>query len=204
MNSNNWEDTWRKQEAPHEPVRDIEKLTAKFETQRRRQARALFRRDVIEASAGVFVAILFGHKGWQMGGKGWPIAITVAIALVLAGFFVRERFRARKQRLGPDAPILEKLQADIAELRHQKRLLLNIAYWYLAPIFLSMAIFGVTLAKYAPTPKSRDPVFLTVYWTFVALLNWGIWAINRRAVRKKINPRIEELEKLRMKILTNP
>jgi hypothetical protein len=30
---------------------------------------------------------------------------------------------------------------------------------------------------------------------------WGVWALNRRAVRRQIEPRLEELEKLRQSLL---
>jgi hypothetical protein len=34
------------------------------------------------------------------------------------------------------------------------------------------------------------------YFLFVALLMWGAWKLNRKAVQKRIDPRLAELEKL--------
>jgi hypothetical protein len=201
MSLSDWEMIWKRQEPPVGAAADVEILKETFEAKHRKLSRTLLVRDAMEASAGIFVALVFARIGWHMGRKGWPIAITVLLALGVVGFFIRERLRARRLKVGTDAPILTKLQADIDELRHQRRLLLNIAYWYLAPILLGMIIFGRTLARNAPTPLSNDPIFLTVYWTFVALLNVAVWAMNRRAVRKRIDPRIEELEKLQREIL---
>ena len=35
-----------------------------------------------------------------------------------------------------------------------------------------------------------------------ALVSWGVWALNRRAVRKQIEPRLRELEDLRQALLS--
>ena len=201
MNWNDYEAAWKRQEPPVGAGADLATLRQTFETKRRKMAGTLFVRDILEASAGVFVAVSLARKGWLMGKAGWPVALSVALILGVTFFFIWERIRTHRARLGPDAPLLTKLEADIAELRHQRRLLLNVATWYLAPILASMAIFAVTLSVQAPTPLSRDPFFLTAYWVSVGLLYWGIWALNRRAVRKKIEPRLEELEKLHRDVL---
>jgi hypothetical protein len=203
MSLSDWETIWKRQNPPVGAAADIDVLKKTFEARHRKMSRTLLVRDLTEASAGIFVAFVFGRVGWRMGRNGWPITITVLLALGVVGFFIKERLRARRLKVGPDAPILTKLQADLDELRHQRRLLLNIAYWYLAPILLSMVIFGWTLARNSATPLSNDPVFLSIYWTLVAFLNVAVWVMNRRAVQKRINPRIDELEKLQREILSN-
>jgi len=54
-----------------------------------------------------------------------------ACILWVTGFFVRERFRAPAAARGSEAQMLAKLEAEIAELRHQRRLLLSLWKWYL-------------------------------------------------------------------------
>jgi hypothetical protein len=53
----------------------------------------------------------------------------------VAGVFVRERVRARLSHLGPDVLLLAKVEADIAEPRHQRELLCKMRTWYLGPVF---------------------------------------------------------------------
>jgi hypothetical protein len=201
MNWNDYEAVWKRQELPVGAAADLATLKQTFEVKRRKQAGTLFARDIVEASAGFIASGFFAYKGWLMGKAAWPIAVAVALILGVSVFFIRERLRARRTRLGVDAPLLAKLDADIAELRHQRRLLLNVATWYLAPLLAAMVIVAATISIHAPTPLSGDRLFQVCYWVFVAFLYWGVWALNHRAVRKQIEPRLEELEKLHRDLL---
>ena len=211
MNWNNWEMIWRRQEPPIGATADLAMLRETFETKRRKLARGLFARDLLEAAAGLLVAGVFSDMGWHMKSNGWPIAVAVVLVLGVTGFFVRERLRARRQRLGPDAPLLAKLEAEIAELRHQRRLLWNVWPWYLGPIVAAWTIVGVTAvaAAFAQTnvvgrEMLKHPLVLGFLGGYVLLclgLFWGVWKLNRRAVRTQIDPRLEELEKLQRDLL---
>ena len=58
----NWDDlkmAWSSQDLPAGPGADLATLQRSFETKRRKLARGLFRRDVVEAVAGVLVAGVF-------------------------------------------------------------------------------------------------------------------------------------------------
>jgi hypothetical protein len=203
MNWNDYEAVWKRQELPVGPDADLASLRETFETKRRKMAATLFLRDVIEASAGVVVSIALAFIWWQQKKVGWPIALAIVLTLGVTGFFIKERIRAHRNRLGPDASMLAKLEADIAELVHQRRLLMNVWKWYLAPITAAIVIVGVTISlNRPPWDLSRDPVFLGCFHGFLALFLWGVWALNRRVVRKQIDPRLAELEKLRRDILT--
>jgi hypothetical protein len=203
MNWNDLKTAWSSQDLPAGPGADLASLQSSFETKRRKLARALFRRDIVEASAGLFVAGVFAHTGWKMGWAGWPIALAVILMLGLTGFFIRERLRARRQRLGADAPLLAKLEADIAELRHQRRLLLNVGKWYLAPCFVAAAVFAGTAIVHAPVVLSAKLLTSAIMLVVLALTYWGVWSLNRRAVWKQIEPRLRELEDLHQSLLNS-
>jgi dolichyl-phosphate-mannose--protein O-mannosyl transferase len=123
--------------------------------------------------------------------------VAVVLILAVTGFFIAERIRSHKKRLGSEASVLAKVEAGIAELRRQRHLLLNVAIWYIAPLFMAWAIVFVISIVNAPAHKQNHPLFLVCYAVLaVPLMTWGVWALNRRAVRKKIEPRLEELERL--------
>ena len=195
MNWNDYESAWKRQEPPVEVKADLPALRQTLEAKRRKLARTLFWRDAREAVAGLFVSAIFATRAWHLGKAGWPIALAVALILSLSAFFIWERFRARKSRVRPEAPVLAKLDSDIAELRHQRHLLLNVALWYLAPCIAAIILVRVSTVK--------NPFAHPNYWVFLGILSWGIWALNRRAVRKVIEPRITELEKLRTDFLAS-
>jgi hypothetical protein len=92
--------------------------------------------------------------------------------------------------------VLAKIDADLAELRRQRHLLLDVALWYLAPIGVAIALVLTALIAKVP-PENRDPVFIAGMAAFQAAVLGFAWVINRRAVRRQIEPRLAELEKLR-------
>jgi hypothetical protein len=202
MNWNDLKTIWSSQDLSAGPGADLATLQRSFETKRRKLARGLFRRDLVEAVAGVLVAGVFAYTGWQMGRAGWPIALAVVLMLGLTGFFVQQRVRAHRQRLGSDAPLLAKLEADLAELRHQRCLLLNVGKWYLAPCIAAAAIVACTALVHAPIPLAPKLLAGGIMLLLLALTYWSVWALNRRAVRSQIDPRLEELEELYQSLIS--
>ena len=213
MNWNDYEAVWKRQELPVGSAADLAGLRATFETKRRKLAATLIFRDFLEAGAGLLVAGVFAFVWWQIGPPAWPMAFAIALILGVSGFFVRERFRARRQRAGAEASLVAKVEADIAELQHQRHLLRTVWKWYLAPCAGAIAIVAATLVRILIL--KAPPGFLTAFWEHPAALAWiifyfavvlpvffwGAWALNRRAVRTGIDPRLEELEKLRGDLL---
>ena len=215
MNWNDYEAVWQRQELPVGAGADLATLKQTFETKRRKLAATLYARDLLEAGAGFLVVTFFAWFWWHVGSVAWPVVFAIALILGVSGFFVRERFRTRRLRLGTEAPLLAKVEADIAELRHQRQLLLNIWWWYLAPCAGAIVIIAATVARILIF--KAPPGFLPALWEHPATLAWiifyfavvlplcfwGAWAINRRAVRKQIEPRLEELEKLHRDLLSS-
>ena len=214
MNWNDYEAVWKRQELPVGVAADLSELRATFETKRRKLAAILLARDLLEAGAGLFVAGVFAFFWTRMGAAGWPMAFAIALVLGVSGFFVRERIRARRVRAGVAASLLAKVEADIAELQHQRRLLLSVWAWYLGPlagaiIIVVATVVRILISKAPPgflAALRESPVVLAWIILYFAVILpvcfWGVWALNRRAVRKGIEPRLEELAKLQRDLLT--
>lgn len=210
MNFNDYEALWKRQELPVGKIAPIDSLKHTFEAKRRKQAATLFIRDLLEGVTGLFVSGTFAYVWWHIGRKGWPLVFAIALILGVSGVFARERFRAHRIRLGAEAPLLAKVEADIAELRRQRRLLLHVWFWYLTPIAAAMVAVFFTVARLLPpdfiVALRKSPAALAWILGYFALIVplcfWGVIAINRRAVRKQIEPRLDELEKLRADLLS--
>jgi hypothetical protein len=203
MNWNDLEIIWRKQELPRGVDADVATLEQTFEAKSRKLAVALMMTDVSEASAGVLGSVAFGFIWWQQKKVGWPIAFAILLILGVTAVFIRERLRTRRNRAEPGTTLLVKLDADIAELRRRRRLVLSMWRWYLAPIAGAIIIVGATISMNRPPwDIARDPYFLAGFALFFAGTLWFAWVINRRAVQKQIEPRLAELEKLRENILS--
>ena len=203
MNWSDYEAAWRRQELPVGIGADLSTLRATFEAKSRTMYGALLVRDLAESGAGLVVVGAYVFFWWQLKAAGWPMAIAIALILGVSGFFVRERLRARRMRLGADAPLLAKVEADIAELRHQRRLLRTVWAWYLAPCAVAIAIQVAVIIHRLPSwDPLREPAIFLAFFAFFALVFWFAWHINRRALRKRIQPRLAELEKLRDDLLS--
>lgn len=202
MNWNDWEMIWKRQELPRGADADLTTLRETFDAKSRKLAKGLLARDILEASAGVFVAGALALIWWKQGREGWPIGVSIILVLGVSGVFLRERLRAHRSQVGPDAPMLARLEAEIAELQHQRRLFLRMWQWYLAPVGAAIVILCLTIARSRPTwDVSRDPLFLGGFFAFYGALFWVVWLANRRSVRRRLDPRIVELEKLRADLL---
>lgn len=202
MNWNDYEAVWKRQPLPVGAEADLSQLHATFETKRRKMAATLMVRDLAEAVAGLLVATVLGFTWWKLGPSVWPLGLCIGLVLGVSGFFIRERFRARQLRLGDEAPLLARIEADLAELRHQHQLLRSIWRWYLGPIFACVLIGHLTLHFQIPEPQ-RDPVISAGFVGFYTLCLWFVWWINRRAVRQRLEPRLAELEKLHRDLLAS-
>jgi hypothetical protein len=216
MNWNEWEFIWKRQAPPVGAAADVAELAATFEARRQKMERALLVRDVSEASAGVLVCVFLAYFWRRMGPDGWPMGLAIALTLGVTTFFCLERIRAHRRRLGPEAPIIARIARQLAELRRQRRLLYNITLWYLAPLGASWALVVIAAlrvgARHAPPGYFLDlmkspatAAFIIGYFVIIVpLCFWGAWFMNRRAVIKQIDPRIEELEKLQRELTPPP
>lgn len=197
MKFSDYEAAWKRQPLPRGADADLGELKQTFETKRRKMAAALLLRDWLEILACGIVVVAYVAFWRQAGADGWPMGFAILMILIVAGLFIRERLRSRRNRLGADAPLLAKIAADLDELRYQRRLVLRVWLWYIAPCAIAMLIHATVIVRQAPEwSPVRHPISLLAIVFVIGALCWFVWTINRRAVRLHIEPRIAELEKL--------
>jgi hypothetical protein len=194
MNWSDCESAWKRQPvAPASPA-EIRSLESGFETKRRQMASARLLRSVIEVSMGPIVCIGIAGMWWFTGRGGWP---TIAAILLIHGGFGAFWFacrRSRAQEASADAPLLVKVDSDIARLQRERRRLLT----------MRSSVYGTVIAAALLIPfvlwlahdRSRDSfaVAFSIYYSATLVIGW---LLNRREVRTRIDPRLDELEKLR-------
>jgi hypothetical protein len=190
----NWADcetAWKRQQVPEASAAEVASLEAGFETERRKMARVRLVRCIVEGSMGPVVCIGIGLAWWITGKGGWPT--LAAIGLILGGFAaVWLLGRRRSAQPGPGAPLLDKVEADISDMQAQRRRLLTMRTWHFGPVYAT-----VLLVPFVWVLKSRVtsfPVAFAIYYAALMLLSW---AHNRIEVRRRIDPRLDDLEKLR-------
>jgi type II secretory pathway component PulM len=211
MNWNDYETLWKRQELPLGAKADLSAIRRTFEEKRLRLERGLSLWHAVEGWGSVLIALVYAYSWWRLGRDAWPMGFSIALTLGVSAVFMRERIVARRFQIGSEAPLLSRTEAYLGRLRHQRRVLLNIGTWYFVPLLLG----GVLAARTAHGILSRrdPPGFTAAVWADPAARAWFIvlvgvtaaatvlaWASIRRDVGKRLDPRIEELEKLRREI----
>jgi MFS family permease len=196
----NWDELsgiWRGQPEDRSRGTDLPALEVAFASRQRQFARQLFWRDVREAATAALMAFVFGYLGWRMGPAGWPMVVAVVLLLGVGGFFVWERRRARQASVGAEAPLSARVEAEIAEQEHQRRLLLTVGWWYLAPTMAAATLLALSVLVHAPIPWAARLLAGGLMAAVIAPVAWWVHALNRRVVRDSIEPHLQELETLR-------
>lgn len=203
MKWSDYEAAWKRQELPKGTNADLAELRDTFEDKSRKLTGILQVRDWSEISACVF-GIGFYIWYWRMvGAEGWPMAIAIGFIVFVVVIFLRERSRVRQIRQGAETPLIKKIEANLGELRHQRRLLRNVLWWYILPANGAIITHGIVIMRQLPdwsimhTTSARF-----IMGGFIVSLCVFIWWLNQRAIRVQIDPRIIELEKLRNDILS--
>jgi hypothetical protein len=213
MSWNDWEAAWRRQEPPVGATADVESIKQSFEAKRRKFARTVLMRNVAEGGTGIVLTPVMVLITCHYGKEGWPLAISTALLFGVTCVFIVDLIRSVCRRVGPGASMLAKIEADIAELRHQRSFINTWWAWYLLPGVAAIGISFVTLGRlnYGTAP----PGYLTNLLTTPITLAWiivliavpsyflhGVWRDLQKAI-KNIQLRIDELEALRQYLLSD-
>lgn len=145
-------------------------------------------RDRLEIIACILVIIFFGFTLFTTASV-WKQAGSVVI--ILSAAFIWYKLKAtQKDTFGeehsPDRPMSEYLNLELESIRKHKKLLQNVAWWYLSPMFVGLLFFTIGF--------NTRLLWKGIYLAIVILLLGFIWKLNQNAVRKKFDPMINEIE----------
>jgi hypothetical protein len=195
MNWSDCEAAWKRQPVTLASAAEVRALEANFEAKRRQMAAARFARAVIEGSMGPLVCLAIGAFWLFTGRGGWPAVF--AVALILTGFGATW-FLGRRARQPPpaaDAPLLTRVDADIASLERERRRLLTMRSSVYGPVIAVVLMIPFVLFLLSDRRAESFAVAFSIYYAATLV---GGWLLNRREVRTRIDPRLDELEKLRL------
>lgn len=178
---------WQKQTI--QPVSRLldDGLVEQMKKKMRRLGRTLFWRDVREIGA---CALLIAWVGAKFSAKNSWLSSAGGIVVILScALITLELLRARRAQhafLNP-ASVREFLDAEAARVARQIRLLQSVLWWYVAPLFLGMALM---VLGDAGTFRGKALALVILF-----LVGWFIHWLNQYAVRKMLLPLKVELER---------
>jgi hypothetical protein len=214
MSWNEWELVWKRQSLPTGASTNVDEIKESFEKEHRKTHFAIWLRNIAEGGTGLLLTPVIVYLWSSRGSEAWPVGISAVFFFGVTCVFVVDQVRIWKTRLGPETPLLAKVEAEIKELRHQRRLIQTWIWWYLLPLVLGIVIglYGLSRANFgeAPsgmleaiftTPATRNWIIILSLTVSIAL--WRVVAANRETVEKRINPRLQQLETLRGSMLSS-
>jgi hypothetical protein len=149
-------------------------------------AATIFWRDFREV--GVALVLVIIHLRSYLRNHDW-IEVLLALACFGVGtFMLVDRLRQRRKTPAMSAPLKACIEQSLHQVRHQVWLLRNVLWWYILPIALP-----VFLSIYL---SSSDGTVMARRMGICGLLTYGIYLLNRYAVKKSLEPRQRELESL--------
>jgi hypothetical protein len=153
-------------------------------------------RDLMEQLAVVLVSPVFAYYAYSI-----PFVLTkiASVLIILWGIYVIIRLQKAKKHkpVALTETYLEYLHQTREYLRVQKQLIDSVPYWYILPAALLMFLFIL-----GPGLAGRLQKVLKLTGGIVAL-SVAIYWLNKRAVKKQLDPRLEKINKL-IDVMKNP
>jgi hypothetical protein len=176
---------WQKEIGKSMSPEDREAMIARVCRRVERIGGTVFRRDLIETIAAIFVIFSFGPM---------VIFLDSVVARIGAGFEVLwalfiiwklHRTRTIQHPAPLDAPVRDFCRIELDRMNRQIQLRRSVLWWYIAPTFIGANLVFVGLAGLG--------VDSLVYFIVTLLFSWSLYALSMRAVAKDLVPPRDEL-----------
>ncbi len=197
MNLDDFQKSWQSQDAAKRISINADVLLNEVRRNQMVFRTRIFVRDAIEVSIAAVLVPVFIVSGLKI---SWTLHLCAFGCFVVGAYFVIDRRRQRKRTPELRDSLKDCAATSLAEVSHQIWLLKNVLWWYLLPIFVPMMVFFAWVAWQVPGPITEKILRLAPNASFVVVLYAGIYWLNQFAVRKNLEPRRKELEKLRNEI----
>jgi hypothetical protein len=184
MELDRFKTAWQEQPLEGAAARPLEDIMQDVHHRAVRFDRVIWRRDLLETLAGLFVIGMFGYFAWVIPS---PIA-RVGAAIVMIGclsIIARLYLSRNRHRASPDASAREFCAVELKRLEEQIRLLSTVGWWYLAPLLGGGAIFVLGLGGSAVGRVAMLALLLAV--------GVFIYRLNRTAVQQHLRPMRDHL-----------
>ncbi len=195
MNFEDLQKTWQAQNARAQMTINADIL---FKEVRRNQQQfwaTIFWRDVREVGVCFLLTLYFSYHGLRH--HGWTDYLLGFACFGVGAFIVVDRLRQRRKQPATNDSLKACAETSLIQVNHQIRLLNNIFWWYLLPLDVAMAIsIGSSAWHSRPDRFMIAIVVFVIAVLFCALINWGVYRLNKFAVGRDLEPRRQELETL--------
>lgn len=152
--------------------------------------KAIRNRDLAETIAAIIVIPIFAYYAYIV-----PHTLTKIASVLIALWAVYVMMRLKKARKSKPSAFTETYHEYLYKTREylivQKKLLDTALYWYILPGFAFILLF---LIGFIGIPEKHEYIIKT--GTLSIVLGVLMYFLNRRAVKKRITPRLKKVDEL--------
>jgi hypothetical protein len=165
----------------------------------RKFERRIFRRNIREYAAGIFVVVAYGFCEWKLPAPLFRLGSGLAIAGALYVMFQLHR-RASVRPAPDDLGLSTGIEFHRQALERQRDALRGVWSWYLLPLVPGMAVIfiGTALKQWTAHPVGMGHLVMG-YGILVGLVGsvfFAVWKLNQRGA-DKLQVQIDEMTALR-------
>ena len=197
MAPDEFQQAWQAHSAQTRVVIDADLLREEVHRDQREFQTMIFFRDFREIGIEFLLIPTWLVMGYLLD-LPWTWYLGIPTFLWTAGFMLVHRRRHRQEPHRPEDPLLVCVQRSLTEVEDQIWLLRNVFWWYLLPPGLAVTAFFAQVSWHARGLGGLFSLlfFLLLEGLVLAVYGW-VYHLNQRAVRQQLEPRQQELQKLR-------
>ena len=193
MNFEDLQKSWQSQDAAKKISINADVLLNEVRRNQQNFRRMIFLRDVREVGIAALLVPVFIYGGWK---THWTLYLSAFACLVVGADMVLDRLQQRKKTPDLHGSLKDCAATSLAEVCHQIWLLKNILWNYILPLSVPVLLFFCWCMWSMPASTTVRILFLLFLVGFSLLVDVFVYWLNQFAVRKGLEPRRQELEKL--------
>jgi CubicO group peptidase (beta-lactamase class C family) len=193
MNFEDFQKAWQAQDAAEKISINADALLNEVRRNQQNFRRMIFLRDVREVGIAALLVPVFIYGGWK---THWTLYLSAFACFVVGADMVLDRLQQGKKTPDLHGSLKDCVATSLAEVCHQIWLLKNILWNYILPLSVPVLLFFGWCAWSMPLPVAARILFLLFLAGFSLLVDVFVYWLNQFAVRKGLEPRRQELEKL--------
>jgi CubicO group peptidase (beta-lactamase class C family) len=193
MNFEDLQKSWQSQDAAKFFSINADVLLNEVRRNQQNFRRMIFLRDVREVGIAALLVPVFIYGGWK---THWTLYLSAFACFVVGADMVLDRLQQGKKTLDLHGSLKDCAATSLAEVCHQIWLLKNILWNYILPLSVPGLLFFGWCMWSMPASVTVRILFLLFLVGFSLLVDVLVYWLNQFAVRKSLEPRRQELEKL--------
>lgn len=201
-------DIWKNSSQVEQIKFDLSRLIMDLDRKMTRIEKVIRKRDFREIGAALIILPIFGYLAYEI---PYPITRAASLLTIVWSLYVIYKFRSvqkRRREENLSLSFTQQLENQKANMMDQHRLLDTVLYWYVLPPYILNLVFIWSLGYPANIEWSGNlinhlPMDLNskiVLTIGLAVFNTFIVWLNKRAVKKTLNPLIADIERVQAQL----